>query len=343
MSDEKTEAISEFENPELIPLSRLALRIQLAATGIATSLLLLFIPNVETITFFCFFFGFVFSYRYAVSTTITMVLGWEILISMILSFSGITFFFKIAAWLIITSLGYISRRLHVTSAFEFAILGMISALIYDLIVTLSIPLFFVTTQEAFIPLFLTYFVFGLPFTIIHIISNSLLFALFPRLVSSVTPLFELKFPNFTKVASDYFESGKHYVVPSILVIIIVVSLIVGAYVNTPTNTVSSEITIHLDIHYAGVLPNESHLISTYLNETFLEISQLVANITVTYKYLGAPYVEAINNVWEYLNVTTNSWIIYLNSQQIPVGVGKSLSVLHIESNDTILWNYEKSI
>ncbi|MHA2275735.1 MAG: hypothetical protein ACXAC2_08220, partial [Candidatus Kariarchaeaceae archaeon] len=79
---------SYFEDDELRDLSKFALRIQLAATGISTSFILLFVPNVETITILAFLFGFLFPMTYALSITITMVIGWELLLTMVLSFSG---------------------------------------------------------------------------------------------------------------------------------------------------------------------------------------------------------------------------------------------------------------
>ena len=91
-SDEKNElTVSDLENQNMQKVNAFALRIQIAAAAIASSLILIYIPNIETITITMFLAGFLFDKKYAISIVIITAFGWELFVSMIFGFSGIIF------------------------------------------------------------------------------------------------------------------------------------------------------------------------------------------------------------------------------------------------------------
>ncbi len=334
---------SYFEDKELKELSKFALRIQLAATGIASSFLLLFVPNVETITFLTFFVGFVFPLSYALTVTITMVIGWELLLTMIISFSGVTFFFKLLAWCLVTSLGSFARKIKITRAYEFGIFGFISTLVFDVIVTLSIPLLFVTDDEGFISLLIAAFIFGIPFTIAHVISNSTLFSFFPKLLNSILPVLDNKFSQLNQIKKNYFEKPKRHILALIIITILSVSVLgIASYEYWQKNYHAEdvgEISLNVSISYDGLIPDEHYRINVTGDMSILEITEMVAVINTSYDS-GYPYIHAINGIWEKEGLSNHFWVYYIDNKFATIHVGVSLNVVEAKDNSTILWNYE---
>ncbi|OLS28999.1 MAG: hypothetical protein HeimC2_01940 [Candidatus Heimdallarchaeota archaeon LC_2] len=343
--EDTSDNISYFEDEDLKDLTKFALRIQLAAAGIASSFLLLFVPNVETITFLAFFVGFVFPLSYALTVTITMVIGWEFLLTMIISFSGITFFFKLIAWIIITILGSFARKIKITRPYEFGIFGFISSLIFDIIVTISIPLIFITDEGGFTSVLIAAFIFGIPFTIAHVISNSTLFSFFPKLLHSILPVLESKFSQLNQIKTNYFERQKRHILVLILLTILFVSgLGIASYEYWQRNYNAEdigEITLNVSISYDNFIPDEYYRINVTGKMSILTITQMVALVNVTFDS-GLPYIEAINDVWEKQELGNHFWVYYIDGRFATFHVGVSLNVAEVKDNSTILWNYESS-
>ncbi|MDH5646640.1 MAG: hypothetical protein OEZ01_11565, partial [Candidatus Heimdallarchaeota archaeon] len=197
--------IHELENPKLLTYQQIGLRIQLSAATLATSFLLIEIPNVETITLMCFLLGFLFKPRFAYSTVLTIVISWEVLATIIFAFSGITFPFKLFAWLIVCSLGIFARKIHVKSPIIFALFGFISALIYDILVTIPVAMLFLGNNTGFVTIYVSSFVFGLYFTLSHTLSNTLFFFFIPLLINNILLLLNLYFSSIVMIDDEYLN------------------------------------------------------------------------------------------------------------------------------------------
>lgn len=160
----------------------------LAATAVTTSTLLIYIPNVETITLTCFIAGYMYGKRIGIATGIVTTMVWEIIASTLMGgFSGIVFPLKLLVWTLTGVLGAISHDIKVEKHWELAIIGGFLALFFDLVVTIgvTIPLYD-SSKKSFLTLYLFYFVQGLPFfTIPHILSNAALFSIIPKIARAM--------------------------------------------------------------------------------------------------------------------------------------------------------------
>ena len=121
--------ITDFENEQLVETQNIALRVQIAAAAIASSFLLILVPNVETISLTAFFVGFLFPASFAISIVLTMVFGWEIFASIVFSFSGPTFFFKLVGWILIMLLGVFAQWKGTKALISIAVIGFLGFLI----------------------------------------------------------------------------------------------------------------------------------------------------------------------------------------------------------------------
>lgn len=337
-----TQDTSYFEDEELKSLTKFALRIQLAATGIATSFILLFVPNVETITILSFLFGFLFPIGYALSITLTMIIGWELLLTMVISFSGITFFFKLVAWCLITLLGSFARKIKITKAYEFGFFGFLSALIFDFIVTISIPLVFISDDRSFTTVLIAALVFGIPFTILHIISNSLLFSFFPKITKGILPILNARFSHIVKIRRNHFENGKRFGLTLFIVFLLILTVVgFGSYQYVEDQKLGecTSITIQLHISYNDLIPEDNFTFDANSCLSILKITEAVANVTVSYFY-GPPYVEAINGIHENDDLTNYFWIFYVDNVKSMTHAGTALQKANVVNGSLILWNYE---
>jgi hypothetical protein len=332
--------VEDFENKNLVDLQHFALRIQLAAAGMGSSFLLIFVPNVETISFTVFLVGFLFSTRYALSVSLTTILGWEILASMIFGFSGITFLFKIIAWIIITMMGVAARTLKVQRPYEFAILGALAALTYDLLVTIPYALFFVEDEASFWSVFLTSFILGTYFTVLHTAGNTLLFATIPKLVDTIFPLLQYRFSSILRLDSQHFRPRRSMLLVFVIASILVISLLGYGFSQYDNETAPPEeldtITITISFDYADLMPFEEFILNVSNQDSVLAIMEKVVVVNYTLEFKNQPYIEAINGIWNMVNISTFNWIFYVNGARSDRGA----SIKYVQHQDLITWVYE---
>ncbi len=344
--------VSELENKNISTTQVLTLRIQIAAAAVASSFILILIPNIETITFTAFLLGYVFKRKFAFETTLTMVITWEILATIVFSFSNITFFFKLIAWLLITQIGRFARNIKITSSISFAIFGGLSAIIYDLLVTIPYAIFFIGQKINFITVIISSFVFGIYFTLSHVLGNAFFFSLFPRIISSISPILRQKYPDLIEIGDINFSVIKvkfhRYNFKNIFIILsslfIIAILITGIIYysnqnrtnNNTENNVESFIQFSMKIDFAGLTDKINLNLNVSGNTTVFDA--LITNFQVNYTMYGTlAYVRSINNVWENVNITGYYWIYYINGNRAQIA-----SNSYSPSNgDIILWIYEK--
>ncbi len=193
-----------------------------SALAVATSSILIFLPNVETITYTVFLSGFVLGKRLGALTGLTTAISWEIVASMMMGgFSGIIFPFKIVFWIGTGVLGSSTADLlKPTRSLEFSIIGASLGLLYDLWVTIGVALLFLSSGS-FIPVFLSRFFLGIPFTISHVAGNFAIFSTMPHVIRAIrisgSPLQEpdsylrekYKVQSFDPPSADSFTMRSH--------------------------------------------------------------------------------------------------------------------------------------
>ncbi|RMG35095.1 MAG: hypothetical protein D6732_09690 [Methanobacteriota archaeon] len=178
--------------------SELSLVIQLVAASVGTSYLLIFLPNVETITLAIFFYGYSFTARFSFKALVATLAVWEIVANLSWGFSVIAFPFKFLGWLLIYILGMASHRFSLDKPLEFAAIGAVGTLVWDLVATLSTAVVLSTSVNEFLAVYFTSLILGIPFTIVHVTSNTYLFFMFPYLLKSVVPHLKGKYPQYLR-------------------------------------------------------------------------------------------------------------------------------------------------
>ncbi len=348
----------DLENKQLSKIQEYTLLIQITAAAVGSSLLLILIPNVETITFTAFFVGYLFNKRFAFATTLTLILTWEILASIIFAFSGITFLFKLVAWLLVTSLGISAKRMKISSPLEFAAFGLISTLIFDILVTIPYAFFFIGQLNDFFTIILTTFIFGIYFTLLHTISNSVLFAYLPKFLDSIIPVLSLRYERFIDITEDIVQqfTTRSYSGTGILalnrrtrsqsVVLTIISIAIIALLVTSMvqyyqteeiqdDDITGTISISMNIEFANLTTSIYQDLNISSSNSVFDALLVVA--TVNYSNYGSlVYIDAINNVWSNQNLSNHYWIYYINGQQANIAANSYI----VKASDTILWSYE---
>lgn len=348
----------DLENEQLSKIQEYTLLIQITAAAVGSSLLLILIPNVETITFTAFFVGYLFNKKFAYSTTLTMILTWEILASIIFSFSGITFVFKMVAWLLVTTLGLSAKKMKISSPLEFAAFGLISTLIFDILVTIPYAFFFIGQLTDFFTIILTTFIFGIYFTLLHTISNSVLFAYLPKFLDSIIPVLSLRYERFIDISEDIIHqfASKSFSGSGILVLnkktrsqsivltlisVAIIALLVTSIVQyyqadeIQDDDVIGSISISMNIEFANLTDNIYQELNISSSLSVFDALLLVTTVNYT-DYGSLVYIEAINNVWSNQNLTNHFWIYYINGQKANIAANSYI----VKASDIILWSYQ---
>ena len=159
-----------------------------SAAGIASSLVLIFLPNIETITYTAFLIGFLHGKKNGIFGGLTIAIGWEVVASMVMGgFSGLVFPFKLTFWIFTGFLGGLlnNNKFRLSSPLEFSAVGAFLGLTFDLWVTVGIALMFVN-QGAFWSILISKIIFGAPFTVAHVIGNTILFSSMPMVIRAIS-------------------------------------------------------------------------------------------------------------------------------------------------------------
>lgn len=172
---------------------KLALLIVLAAVCLAIQIIIPRPPNVEFTSFFSFAVGLIEG-----AAAGALFGGFLMFVNGFLSpagFGGLNIPFQMIGMMIAGSLGGIYRRYthDISSSAKFfsetAILGAFIALIYDIITNLGFGFYLILAGEGSYMAFLTALANGVPFSILHVVSNTVVFGtLFLPLMSALSSL-----------------------------------------------------------------------------------------------------------------------------------------------------------
>lgn len=326
----------DLERSELQSMRNIALSVQIAAAGVATSFMLILFPNIESISLTAFLLGYLFKKKFAITTTLVMVITWEILATLVFSTSGIIFFFKVLGWLIIVVMGMFARYLQINRVEIFSIFGIISGLVFDFLVTIPYALLNATGPENFVTIFLSSLFVGLYFSIFHMVGNAFLFALIPVITVSLHPLLQSRFSDILH-STPQTRIIKNRVIFIFLLILLVSTII---FVNKEPKAPEGEVkTIQITqkIFFGGVSLNITQNITTTSDQSAFQI--LNQSMDITYRVFGsAHYVVSINSVFENQNISNFYWIFYVNGIRSDYGADFYFPI----ENDYVLWSYESN-
>lgn len=168
----------------------------LAALGVASSTALLLIPNVEMMMLIIFIVGYRYGLRAGVSTTIISLILFEMIAGALFGWLPLVTLAKLPPYLLTTAVGsflghsdrpFPEKKIpnHDSSQKTSVLLGIIGLLltfIYDLLTTLAFGISSVGFDLRGLAII---FFLGLPFTILHEISNFLIFCWLPTIIKAM--------------------------------------------------------------------------------------------------------------------------------------------------------------
>ncbi len=165
----------------------------LAALAVASSTALLFLPNVELMMIIIFVTGYRYGVKAGISTTIVAIILYEMIVSAFFGWLPLVTLAKIPPYFLTTILGGILgkndhnlmsksnssfNRIQRTSLL-YGVLGFLLTAFYDLSTTIA---FSVSSFGFDLKALALVFFLGLPFTVVHEISNFFIFFWFPGII-----------------------------------------------------------------------------------------------------------------------------------------------------------------
>ncbi len=170
---------------------RLALASMISAWGIISSTFLVYIPNVETITFSIFMVGILLGKKYGVFSGISTALIYEIVATMAWGPGGIVFPFKLITYILVgLTGGLLHGKRHEIKWWIYSMFGFYLTLFYDFVTTIG-PYLIIGQPIETLGIYL---LLGTPFYLVHVTNNLVLFSIIPNLLKSLKRLEETYFP-----------------------------------------------------------------------------------------------------------------------------------------------------
>ncbi|MFQ6126643.1 MAG: hypothetical protein ACE5R6_18815 [Candidatus Heimdallarchaeota archaeon] len=153
-----------------------------SALAVATSLLLVLVPNLETITLVIFLVSLRYGFRTGMFTAMTIAVIFELIASQLFGSGAIIFPFKLIAYLLIALTGALWKKSSCKPGkIALAITGATLAILFDMITTLGLVLWLGQPISAYFVLLVIGIVVPPFFTPLHVLGNAFLF----QLVSSI--------------------------------------------------------------------------------------------------------------------------------------------------------------
>lgn len=179
-------------NNRIETILKMAISASLGSLGIVLSTIVVFVPNFELISVSIFLISLLFGLYYGLLAAISMSLVYEFIITMIVGPASYLFVFKLVCYITLALLAGSARKLFLKLSFwELGIIGSIFALFYDIIVTIGFQIAVLQNKIAFSVLLVS-FVGGTLFTIIHVISNFILFSLTKTILNWIMTAFKVR-------------------------------------------------------------------------------------------------------------------------------------------------------
>ncbi|MHA1345074.1 MAG: hypothetical protein ACTSVO_12785 [Candidatus Heimdallarchaeaceae archaeon] len=180
------------ETNRIQTILKLSITAALASLGIILSAFVIFFPNIEFISVTIFLITLLFGIEYGFLAAISIAVVYEFLIIPIYGSGGLLILFKLLCYISLALVAGLGRKLFVKISFwELGVFGATFALIYDVITTLFGQII-VLQQSVTVPYLITLLIWGIPFTLSHMIGNFILFSLTKTLINWVVVAFQFR-------------------------------------------------------------------------------------------------------------------------------------------------------
>ncbi|MHA1866656.1 MAG: hypothetical protein K9W46_10745 [Candidatus Heimdallarchaeum endolithica] len=198
--------VEKKDEVEIKNILKITTASSLSALGIVLSSITVLIPNVEFISFTIFLITILFGLSTGIFSMISISLIYELIVTPIYGSSGILILFKMVCYLILILITVILRKIieHL-SFWEIGVFGSFFALFYDIVTTIGGQLVIFQSNITLTYLF-TVLVLGIPFTIIHILGNFIIFSSLKEIINWIKTAFNYKGIDY--ISLGFFEDKK---------------------------------------------------------------------------------------------------------------------------------------
>ncbi len=176
---------------EISSLLKISISGTLASFGIILSVMMVLIPNIEFISVTIFLIALLFGAYYGLISSVAIIFVYEFIVTSIYGSGGLIVFFKLFSYIPLAIIaGKMRNLIYRLSWWELGIIGSLFAIIYDLITTLGG--YILVFQQVLTSSVLALLIFGIPFTLIHLIGNFILFSLIKSIIGWVEVAFKIR-------------------------------------------------------------------------------------------------------------------------------------------------------
>jgi len=173
-----------------------------SALAVATSLLLVLVPNLETISLVIFLVSLRYGFRAGMFTAITVVVTYEIIVSQLFGSGVILLPFKLMAYLLIVLMGHFWKESPKgPGKVALTVTGASLAIVFDLITTLGLVLWLDQPWSTYFVLVAVGIIIPPFFTPLHVLGNAILFQFVPSIQSHLDAIELHKAPKQNTVES----------------------------------------------------------------------------------------------------------------------------------------------
>ncbi len=191
MNKEKTSP-KQRETDRIQSILKMSVTAAIASLGIILSAIVIFFPNIEFISVTIFLITLLFGIEYGLLTAISIAVVYEFLVIPIYGSGGLLILFKLLCYISLALVAGFGRKLFVKLSFwELGVFGATFALLYDVITTLFGQII-VLQQSVTLTYLISLLIWGIPFTLSHVIGNFILFSLTKTLINWVVAAFQFR-------------------------------------------------------------------------------------------------------------------------------------------------------
>ena len=211
----ETEPVTkQREKNRIQTILKLSVTATLASLAIILSAVVIFFPNIEFISVSIFLITLLFGIEYGLLAAISISVVYEFLIIPIYGSGGLLILFKLLCYVLLVLIAGAGRKIFVKLSFwELGILGATFALFYDVVTTLFGQII-VLQQNITMPYLISILIWGIPFTLAHMIGNFLLFSLTRTLINWVVSAFQFRGIKLLMLPQTYSVDTKKPSTPS---------------------------------------------------------------------------------------------------------------------------------
>ncbi|MHA1304036.1 MAG: hypothetical protein ACTSQE_09775 [Candidatus Heimdallarchaeaceae archaeon] len=184
----------------------------LSSLGVVLSVFVVLIPNVEFISFTIFLISVLFGFNYGFASMLAISLIYELIVTPIYGSSGMLIFFKLLCYFLLVVIASLGRKtLLRLSWWELGVFGSFFALLYDLITTIG-GQWIMLQANLTLAYLISIFIFGIPFTISHVVGNFLTFSSLSLVLNWIKTAFKYRGVKLFSVPLLNFDykGGKAY-------------------------------------------------------------------------------------------------------------------------------------